>query len=293
MIKYLAMLAGILSGILSDATAQEKTPVTEDNRSLLWSITGRDMTQPSYIFGTIHLLCREDYVWTPAMRRSLLATKEVCFEMDMDDPSLMMEVAMGMIDRSGKTLEDYFTKSDYDLVERFVKDSLGMSMTMFRQMKPAALQSLFATRAVTCASPVSYEVNIMEEAKKQNKKITGLEKASEQLALFDKLNADSVVKELVGMVKDYSGERREFDRMLAAYKRQDLPQLYEIIEASKISGEDLNSFLYDRNRKWILRMEDKMEQNPVFFAVGAGHLWGDNGVIALLRKEGYTVSSIK
>ena len=64
--------------------------------------------------------------------------------MDMDDPSVMMQIAMGMIDNSGRTLKDYFTPEEYALVESFVNDSLGMNIAMFQQMKPAALQSLFA-----------------------------------------------------------------------------------------------------------------------------------------------------
>jgi uncharacterized protein YbaP (TraB family) len=164
---------------------------------------------------------------------------------------------------------------------------------MFQQMKPAALQSLFATRAVACSNPVSYEANIMDEAKKLKKNITGLEEASEQLALFDSMPQDSIVSDLVKMARDYSKERTEFNRMLAAYKKQDLQALHQIIEESRTSSDDLNAFLDERNKKWIERMEGKMEQQPVFFAVGAGHLPGENGIIQLLRNEGYSVEPVR
>ena len=251
------------------------------------------MKQPSYLFGTIHLLCPKDYIWTPAMKRSLKSCKEVCFEMDMDDPSVMMQVASGMIDNSGKTLKDHFSSEDYEIIERFVTDSLHMNIMMFQQMKPTALQSLFTTKALNCANPVSYEANIMEEAKKQKKEITGLEEAYEQIALFNNLPEDSLIKELVDMAKDYSKERDEFNRMLQAYKNQDLPLLYEIIERSRTTSEDLSTFLDERNKKWIERMEERMEQKPVFFAVGAGHLPGENGIIQLLRNHGYEVTPVK
>lgn len=292
MLRYLILLTGLLFRAEDKACAQELR-TAENDKSLLWEITAPTMQQPSYLFGTIHLLCQEDYIWTPAMRKALQLSEEVCFEMDMDDPTVMMEVAMGMMDRSGKTIDQYFSPEEYKIVERFVTDSLGMNMAMFRQMKPAALQSVFATKVVSCPSPASYEVNIMEEATRQKKEITGLEKPGEQLALFDEMNTDSVIREIVRMATDYSQERDEFSRMLQAYRHQDLPLLFKIIEESDMSGEDKHSFVYDRNKRWISRMEGRMEQRPVFFAVGAGHLWGENGLIELLRKEGYSLRPIR
>jgi uncharacterized protein YbaP (TraB family) len=55
----------------------------------------------------------------------------------------------------------------------------------------------------------------------------------------------------------------------------------------------MDAFLDERNKKWIERMEERMEQKPVFFAVGAGHLLGENGLIQLLRNSGYTVVPMK
>jgi uncharacterized protein YbaP (TraB family) len=205
----------------------------------------------------------------------------------------MMEVATGMIDNSGSSLKDYFTEEDYVLVSRFLEDSLGMNILMFQQMKPAALQSIFATKVVNCSEPVSYEANILEDAKKLKLAISGLEEAKEQLQLFDSMPADSVVKDLVTMVKDYSGERKEYQKMLMAYKKQDLPLLNYIIQQSRTKGSNMDAFLDERNKKWIERMEERMEQQPVFFAVGAGHLLGENGLIQLLRTNGYTIEPVK
>jgi len=239
------------------------------------------------------MLCPGDYVWTDAMKRSLEKTDEVCFEMDMDDPNLMMEVASGMLDKSGKTLEDYFTPEQYKQLQQYVKDSLGSDISMFSKMKPMALQSMLMTKSVGCDMPVSYEANIMEDAKKQKKEIVGLEPASEQLALFDRMPADTVVKSIIESISHPENDDSEYQSILTAYRQQDLPKLYELIKNSKDLGDDMGAFLDDRNQKWISRMGDKMKDKSVFFAVGAGHLWGDKGVITLLRKAGYTVEAIK
>jgi uncharacterized protein len=107
------------------------------------------------------------------------------------------------------------------------------------------------------------------------------------------MSEDSVVKELLDLAKDYSQERLEYQKLVNAYKRQDLPLLYELIEQAKAPGVDMGSFVDERNKKWIGRMEERMDQTPVFFAVGAAHLWGENGLINLLRQEGYRVEAVK
>jgi uncharacterized protein len=136
-------------------------------------------------------------------------------------------------------------------------------------------------------------MNIMQEAKKQKISVTGLEEPREQLELFNSMSEDSVVKELLDLAKDYSQERLEYQKLVNAYKRQDLPLLYELIEQAKAPGVDMGSFVDERNKKWIGRMEERMDQTPVFFAVGAAHLWGENGLINLLRQEGYRVEAVK
>lgn len=287
--KYLAAILCLLG--FACCNAQQKKAV--DNKSLLWKITGKNIKKPSYLFGTIHMLCKDDYLWTPAMEASLKRANEVCFEMDMDDPGMMITVATGMIDASGKTLKDYFTQEQYAKISQYVTDSLGMNLDLFQQMKPVALQSLFATSAVNCTNTVSYEARIMEKAQQQKKEITGLEEASEQLALFDSLPADSVVADLMKTIEEGKEQKDEYAVMLKAYKNQDLPALYALINEAGGNGIDLGKFLTDRNEKWVVRMEERMEQKSIFFAVGAGHLWGEKGVIALLRAQGYQVTPLR
>lgn len=213
--------------------------------------------------------------------------------MDMDDPNIMLQIASGMIDHSGKKLKDYFSPTDYEKLEKYVKDSLGMSIELFQQMKPVALQTIFSTQSSDCSNPVSYENNIMETAKTANKEITGLETVSEQLDLFDNLPVDSVIKDIVDLLNGKNTDKGDFRKLTMAYKNQDLPALGKLIKESGATDKDIDGFLDVRNEKWIPRMIEKMDKTSVFFAVGAGHLYGDNGLISLLKKEGYTVTPIK
>lgn len=263
------------------------------NKSLLWKISGKDMQQPSYLFGTIHIVCTESYVWTPAMKKSFESAKEVCMEMDMDDPSILMQVASAMIEQSGKKLEEYFTEEEYRIVEQYFRDSLGVNITMFATMKPIVLQTLLTSSSPTCDSVVSYEVKLSEAAKELGKEITGLETPAEQIRLLDQIPVDSIIQELVRIAGGQSEELSDYRAMIDAYTKQDIQELYQLIMKSKEEGDNMDAFLDERNEKWIDRMTERMDQRSIFFAVGAGHLWGEKGLIHLLREQGYTVEPVK
>lgn len=289
--KYVAILIVLLTTTCTCVHAQK----TEANdKSLLWQISKKDLRKPSYLFGTIHIICKQDYLWTPVMKKSFKDAEEVCFEMNLDDPNMMMQIAMGVMSTDGKRLKEYFNEADYQKLTKYVSDSLKMDISMFEQMKPIALETLFSTNTNSlCDSPQSYENNIMAEAQQQKKEIVGLETVSEQLDLFDNLPIDSVIKDIMSAVNGKSDDQSEYQKLVAAYKKQDLPALYKYIKESGELDKDLGGFLDVRNEKWIPKMTTMMDSHSMFFAVGAGHLYGDNGLISLLRKAGYTVTPLK
>ncbi len=289
--KITAFLTALLALIINPkANAQNN-----NSNSLLWRVSGKNLAKPSYLFGTIHMICSSDYLWTDKMKQTLAASDKICFEMDLDDQAVMMQVAMGLMDNTGKTLSSYFTPEEYARLKKYMHDSLQTDISMFEKMKPAALQTLLIKGSATCDDPVSYEETIMKTATKEKKEIIGLETPQEQIAVLESLPADSVVKQIMEVVdgKGGNGAEDEFGKMVAAYKKQDLQALYTLItQATEVSGE-MNLFLDDRNKRWIERMPASMSKSSIFFAVGAGHLWGPNGVINLLKKEGYEVTPIK
>lgn len=229
------------------------------------------------------------------MQKSLDASDKVCFEMDMDDPNLVMTIATGMIDNSGKQLKDYFTPEQYAKLEAYISDSLQMSMAMVQRLRPVALYSLFIKEGNICDDVLSYEQVLSDKAKSTEKEIIGVESAQYQLSLLNKLPTDSVVSDLVDMIDGNSDtlSSQLYNAMYSAYKEQDIDSLSQLIANSDLSGDLNNIFLNDRNLKWVPTMMDMMEQGSIFFAVGVGHLPGESGIINLLIQEGYTVTPIK
>jgi uncharacterized protein YbaP (TraB family) len=78
-----------------------------------------------------------------------------------------------------------------------------------------------------------------------------------------------------------------------AYRNQDLARLEELIEKSDPGMEDyMDILLYARNRRWIDPMQSSMFDNSTLFAIGAGHILGERGIIQLLKNKGYKVRPI-
>lgn len=266
------------------------------NNSLLWQISGKGLKKPSYLFGTIHIICPSDYLWTPTMKASLEKSDKLCLEIDMSDPAALMQGMTGMIDMSSD-LSKYFTPEQYSKLKKFAKDSLELEEEMLQHMKPSIVLMMFSTTEATtmCDKPISYEEKIMAEMEKKHKKVMGLETVTEQLDALNSMPVDTVTKYIVEWI-DGNGRNDgidEYRKLVNAYKQQNINTLQSLLQDSEGLGGSIDALVDNRNKKWIVRMAPMMSESSVFFAVGAGHLAGTNGVISLLQKEGYIVTPLK
>jgi len=260
--------------------------------SLLWKIEGKNLTQPSYLYGTIHLMCPSDFVLSDTLKGCLKRTEQLTLEIDMDDPGMMMAMMKSMAMQEGKQLKDLLDARDYDRLNVYFKDSVGMSIAPFERAKPFMLMSVLLSRVLAC-QPQSYEMSLMGLAKKQKVEVIGLETVEEQMAVFDSIPYADQAKMLVTLMDSLPQARQEFGKLVQVYKNQDLAALYNLTLESDFEMENQQEVLLtDRNKRWIPVIERQMADKPTFVAVGAAHLGGEQGVIALLRKEGYSVMPV-
>lgn len=272
------------------ASYAQKSADTEN--SLLWEISGKGLTSPSYLYGTIHVICKEDFQFSSTLKEKFTNAKNVYLEIDMDDPGMMMKMASLMIMKD-KSLKDLMSPEDYKFLSAYVQDSLRMPMMMFNKMKPITLISLLSTKTLPCSSSESYEQTMIGMAKAQKKDIKGLERVEDQMAVFDKIPDSVEVQMVLDMIRKMPEQKTQFAKMVEAYKKQDLKGLSEeISESPDMKGYE-EILLGNRNRNWIPVMESAMKEGNTLFAVGAGHLPGKDGVIELLRKAGYTVKPVQ
>ena len=131
---------------------------------------------------------------------------------------------------------------------------------------------------------------IMRESKQYDKQIRGLETTEFQASIFDSIPYDKQAKDLLAYIDSIDNYRQITLQMVDVYRDQDLERMDSLMKKSDPGMESyMDLLLYDRNRRWVTLMPPIMKEGPVLFAVGAGHLPGDQGVIKLLQKKGYTV----
>ncbi|TDE11566.1 TraB/GumN family protein [Dyadobacter psychrotolerans] len=261
--------------------------------SLLWEITAPGQAKPSYLFGTIHLICPADFSLSDSLKIAVAKTEQIALEVDMDDPGMMATMMKTMNMKDGNELKKLFSETEYSRLAQFYKDSVGIGLAMFEKAKPFVLMGPLFNSVLAC-QPQSYEMSLVELAGKQKSEVIGLETLEEQMAIFDTIPYKDQVKMIVMMIDSLPQARKEFKALVELYKKQDVNGLYQMTMKSEFGMEGNEELmLFDRNKKWIPRIQKSMAEKPTFFAVGAAHLGGEKGVIALLRKEGYKVRAIR
>ena len=288
MIKAQVLLLLLVIFCGSTSYAQKQT-----SNSLLWEISGNGLQQPSYLFGTKHMICKEDFLLSETAKQKFNSSKQVYLELDMDDPQLQMTMMQQLQLPSNESLKNKFDESDFKALDSFLMKELNMNLAVFDQFKPMMVMSLLAQRVLSCAEMESYEMNFVKMATEQKKELLGLEKVEDQLAVFDAIPDSLEIRSIMNMVNDFDAQKKEFNRMSTIYKSQDLEALYQLIAESPEMMGSQELLLDRRNRNWIPVMDSAMKKTSTFFAVGAGHLGGNQGVLELLRKQGYSVKPIQ
>ncbi|MEM9888517.1 MAG: TraB/GumN family protein [Bacteroidota bacterium] len=303
--KKLLLCLGVLSFLsTSFLYAQDSDIViekTDDTKNaLLWKVSGNNLNAPSYVFGTIHMIGKEDYFFTPAMQSAFDSSQAVIFEIKVDDmmnPTTLMSMMDKIMMNGGKSLSDLLTEEEYKLVNAHF-EKMGLPLMMLERMKPMFL-SAFASGGVSptgfnSGDIMSYELELMKQAEKSKKPIEGLETMDFQFSLFDSIPYEAQAKMLVDAIKmgDQGGD--QFKEMVELYKRQNIEAMQSMaIEDESGLGDYEALLLTQRNENWIPKMKEMMTKATTFFAVGAGHLGGEKGVIQLLEKEGYVLTPVK
>ena len=262
--------------------------------ALLWEVKSKDGKSSSYLYGTMHLMDAKLFYFPKKLEKLLLKSDVLCMEIaNINDPDLSPD-ALFMTDES---LSDYFNTEQMDSLYRWAEKSLFMNkeqfLTNFNKAKPFLLMQ-FLLQSSLPENSKSYEKEFENLAIKNKIAITGLESVTEQLNLFTSFSKNEQTEMVMSSLRDEAEAKSSFEQMQQIYLTQNLDNLYTFMKKESDSPiANSRVFLENRNQNWIPQMEKMMENKSVFFAVGAAHLAGPEGVIELLIKKGYTLTPIK
>ena len=265
-----------------------------EESSLLWKISGKNVKGDAYLFGTMHLIEKDYFIFPKKLQK--VVKKSDALVMELEGLPNQTE-AVGYVMLKEGSFFDYFSPEQTDTILRWAKVKFRMEEATFRSsfsnMKPFAVTQL-AIQLHFIGKTESYELSFEELAKSANIEIIGLETIAEQMSLFDNLTQEQQAEMVMESIRTGDKSIELVKKMQTVYQSQEIDQLYSLIlDEGGVIQEEQADFLDNRNKKWIPQIEQIVSEKNAFIAVGAGHLGGPNGVIRLLEKEGYTLTPIK
>ncbi len=279
-----ALLSAIAVAPISSAFSQ-KAKTT----SLLWKIEGNGLQKPSYLFGTNHMLCENDYNMPQKVKNAMSNTEQSYLEINLADPNLAKETQKHM--NTAQPLSTLVSKEDAHYIDSLLQLKLKTNLKQLENFKPMLIVSAIMQTSLPCKL-ISFEGEIIKATKASNKEVKGLSSIEEQYSFLDKVFKP---KDFVPYLKMWSDEelKRGFTELRGAYLKEDLEKIDELMAAFYTADPDgYHNLLPVRNHLWADRMPAIAKEKPTFFAVGCGHLQGKEGLIELLQNKGFKVTPV-
>ncbi|WP_157557999.1 TraB/GumN family protein [Niabella aurantiaca] len=262
----------------------------QEAHTMLWKISAPHLLKPSYLLGTMHLICGEDFEISSKLRKTLKEVRTVTFEADIANvegseklmelmqpvPGILKQAQPGQRAALDSLLKEY-----------------QLTSGVLDQLSPFALTSVLTAKAFNCADPS--KVKMMEKelyalAQEDTLRIDHLESVAFQINMIRSMNT---IDELINTLREIKEAPYYIKDLVQVYKTEDLPQLNKLMHDPKFMNTvQQTRLLKERNKNWVQLLPAKMKKNPTLFAVGAGHLGGADGLIRLLQNNGYTVTPV-
>lgn len=262
------------------------------NNSLLYQVKGKDK-KISYLFGTMHMIPDSLYYFPAKLDKIISKSDEVVLEVANMSTQSGVEKLMTL--ESGSSF-DIFSPEQKDSVIVWGSAMLGIKPEQFEKTfekrKPYTLMQLSLQKMISGKIRM-IDMEIESKAKSNKIPVSGLETIEYQLSIFDRMQKEETAELIMEMIRNPKASDEAFVEMTKAYSEKDTERLSRLIRESDAMGSASDELLDKRNANWVPQMDALMNSKSCFFAVGAGHLGGQNGVIQLLRQKGYEVTPVK
>ena len=257
-------------------------------RSLLWKVSGKNLVRPSYIFGTMHLMCAKDFFIKEKVTKAFSKCQSLVMEVDLASMA-EMEI-MNSSQASCNSISEGLDENEQAELDTILQSEYGYSLAEADRQAPIVLLNQMIVKAIGCEEMKIFEMEFITLAREHQMETGGLETAQQQLDIAENIYTS---KELLRQLKAGDDYKDVFQKMVRAYQNENLAILNTLISDRRfISDSGEQELLIARNKNWAVTLPRFMKKNSTFFAVGAGHLGGEKGILYLLQKKGYNVNPV-
>lgn len=287
------IVLGFVLGFFANSFTQEIEQYPHISEGLLWKVEGEHVQQDCYLFGTIHLINQEQFYFPKKLEKRIKKSEQVVLEIsnfNKQNASQLMLLKQG-------SFFDYFTLDQVDSIVAWGQNELNMEPGLLRvafdKLKPFAVYQI-ASQNNLSKQMQSYDLTINSIATTNEIPVVGLETIEQQIALFDNLDTMYQREMVMEIIRNPMSFKHEMQKMVDLYLTKNLDSMYQFIASGdQFITKSLDQFLLNRNKNWIPKIENLIQERPTFIAVGAGHLGGPAGVLRLLEKKGYQLTPVK
>ena len=279
------VLALVLAG---GAAAQTR------GHSFLWKV--QSGANVMYLAGSVHALTADAYPLNPAYQRAFDASGALVEEIDLAEADPLSGglglLAKGMY-QDGRTFNTAVSKETAALVAEKLKGT-PLALELIQPMKPWMVMLMLEALGAQSAGldpELGLDKHFYNLATDARKQVIGLETVEYQIDRFDKM-PDAMQEQLLrSELAEMETEKTSLRTLLTAWQSGDAPAIEKMLLMSFADNPAAyNSLITERNRNWMPQLEACLKRSmPCFVIVGAAHIVGPQGLLALLRQRGYQV----
>ena len=285
--RHLKLFTTVLLFALTFNSFQAQEKIKLEN-SVLWKVEHSELEKPSYILGTLHLMCKEDFKISEKVSKALQDSDALVLEVNFSDPKEVQSIQESM--SNSKKISDELSEEQYRKLDKLVTEITEMPLDTYDAYGLSILNSILLPNMLPCTEIKLFENELSLLANKNKKSIFALEKASQQIEVMKNAYPTEFALKQLMLFESY---KKDFNKAVIAYKNEDIVTAVELITKEDYMNENATKFMQiNRNQDWVQKMPEMMKERSNLFAVGAAHLTNDFGIIHLLRKKGYTVTAV-
>jgi|GEM_PF-885229 len=274
--KQSKLLSAFFVFILAFNFSQAQEKIRLEN-SVLWKIENGDLKVPSYLFGSLHIMCDKDFNISEKVTETFKSVDALVLEVNLSDPDEMIEFQESM--SNPKKISDELSKEQYNELDSLVTEVTGLPLKNYDGYGFSILHSIMITKMLPCATFKSFENALTLMASEDKKPIFSLEKASQQIEILKNAYPAEFAFKQIMLFESY---KKDFNDAIASYKDENISNTVALITKEKYMDANATKLMQiERNQKWVETMPQMMKERSNLFAVGAAHLVDKYGLINL------------
>jgi uncharacterized protein YbaP (TraB family) len=251
-------------------------------KTLLWELLPESGGKSSYLFGTIHLPDQQLFFRIQEVSSLIDDCSLFLAEYPLNQPVYNDQEPFILPDN--KSWLDYLTPKQYLKVGHQFSKVFGIDINNFLRIKPMLIEQVLAESMVLQHTGQPMDMILWNYASAKEIRMGGAETLESQLEIMKRFSLDHQFRSLIKIASNPQKYRNQVNQLKQYYLQENIRGLYKT--SIRSLGKFRHMLVYNRNFSIARAIKDHIPDNKLFCAVGAGHLYGEKGLLRILKGMG-------